>query len=47
MGASVLAGALWDHASLAAAFSVGAGFALVALAILVLSPSLRRVAARP
>jgi MFS family permease len=45
--ASVLAGALWDHVSLAAAFSVGAGFALVALAILVLSPSLRRVAAGP
>ncbi len=42
--ASVLAGALWDHVSLAAAFAVGAVFAVAALSILVLSPSLRRAA---
>jgi len=43
--ASVLAGFLWDHVSLTAAFAVGAVFAVLALAVLVLSPSLRRVAA--
>ena len=43
--ASVLAGFLWDHVSLTAAFAVGAVFAVLAIAVLVLSPSLRRVAA--
>ncbi len=40
--ASILAGALWDHVSQAAAFGIGAAFALIALAILVLSPQLRQ-----
>lgn len=42
--ASVLAGALWDNVSLAAAFGVGAAFALLALAVIVFSPSLRGAA---
>jgi MFS family permease len=42
--ASVIAGALWDHLGPGWAFGFGSAVAAVALAVIVISPSLRRVA---
>ena len=42
--ASVIAGALWDHVGAAWAFGFGAVVAVLALAVIVISPSLRKIA---